>query len=104
MFARDKRIGPYTYVYLVENVREEGRTKQRMQCRSPSPCGRSECASAPAGRSRRRSPNLTRNIIPPYWGHERADARVPVGEDKGSLRGRPPPQPDDERRRGGPKN
>src|SRR5712672_1262494 len=28
MFARDKRIGPYTYVYLVENVREEGRTKQ----------------------------------------------------------------------------
>jgi len=27
MFARDKRIGPYTYVYLVENVREEGRTK-----------------------------------------------------------------------------
>ena len=22
MFARDKRIGPYTYVYLVENVRE----------------------------------------------------------------------------------
>ena len=30
MFARDKRIGPYTYVYLVENVREEGRTKQRI--------------------------------------------------------------------------
>ena len=30
MFARDKRIGPYTYVYLVENVREEGRTKQRL--------------------------------------------------------------------------
>src|ERR1700732_4753119 len=29
-FARDKRIGPYTYVYLVENVREEGRTKQRI--------------------------------------------------------------------------
>ena len=26
----DKRIGPYTYVYLVENVREEGRTKQRI--------------------------------------------------------------------------
>jgi Transposase DDE domain len=30
VFARDKRIGPYTYVYLVENVREEGRTKQRI--------------------------------------------------------------------------
>ena len=30
MFARDKRIGPYTCVYLVENVREEGRTKQRI--------------------------------------------------------------------------
>src|SRR6202165_2013698 len=30
MFARDKRIGPYTYVYLVENVRGEGRTKQRI--------------------------------------------------------------------------
>src|SRR5271169_675488 len=30
MFARDKRIGPYSYVYLVENVREEGRTKQRI--------------------------------------------------------------------------
>ena len=29
-FARDKRIGPYTYVYLVENVRENGRTKQRI--------------------------------------------------------------------------
>jgi hypothetical protein len=30
MFVRDKRIGPYTYVYLVENVREGGRTKQRI--------------------------------------------------------------------------
>src|SRR3974390_1370825 len=30
MFARDKRIGPYTYVYLVENVRENGRPKQRI--------------------------------------------------------------------------
>jgi hypothetical protein len=30
MFARDKRIGSYTYVYLVENVRENGRTKQRI--------------------------------------------------------------------------
>src|SRR6266481_4365013 len=30
MFARDKRIGPYTYVYLVENVREKGHTKQRI--------------------------------------------------------------------------
>ena len=30
MFLHDKRIGPYSYVYLVENVREEGRTKQRI--------------------------------------------------------------------------
>ena len=30
MFARDKRIGPYSYVYLIENVRENGRTKQRI--------------------------------------------------------------------------
>ena len=30
MFAREKRIGPYTYVHLVENVREAGRTKQRI--------------------------------------------------------------------------
>src|SRR6266566_868829 len=30
MFARDKRIGPYTYVYLVENIREGGRAKQRI--------------------------------------------------------------------------
>jgi hypothetical protein len=30
MFARDKRISPYSYVYLIENVRENGRTKQRI--------------------------------------------------------------------------
>jgi len=30
MFVRDKRIGRYTYVYLVENVREGGGTKQRI--------------------------------------------------------------------------
>ena len=30
MFVREKRIGPYTYVYLVETVREGGRTKQRI--------------------------------------------------------------------------
>ena len=30
MFVRDKRIDRYTYVYLVENVREGGRTKQRI--------------------------------------------------------------------------
>jgi hypothetical protein len=30
MFVRDKRIGRYTYIYLVENVREGGRTKQRI--------------------------------------------------------------------------
>jgi hypothetical protein len=28
--TRGKRIGPYTYIYLVENVRENGRTKQRI--------------------------------------------------------------------------
>src|SRR5215471_4606201 len=30
MFAREKRIGPYSYLYLVESVRENGRTKQRI--------------------------------------------------------------------------
>ena len=30
MFVRKKRIGPYTYVYLVETVREDGRVKQRI--------------------------------------------------------------------------
>src|ERR1700751_4287434 len=30
MFVREKRIGPYTYVYLVESVCEDGTTKQRI--------------------------------------------------------------------------
>src|SRR5271155_2881464 len=30
MFVRDKRIGRYVYVYLVETVREDGRVKQRI--------------------------------------------------------------------------
>jgi hypothetical protein len=30
MFGRQKRIGRDTYVYLVETVREDGRTKQRI--------------------------------------------------------------------------
>lgn len=30
MFVREKRIKGYTYLYLVETVREEGRTKQRI--------------------------------------------------------------------------
>jgi hypothetical protein len=30
MFVREKCIGPYTYVYLVETVRENGKTKQRI--------------------------------------------------------------------------
>jgi hypothetical protein len=30
MFVREKRIGPYTYVYLVETVREDGRVRQRI--------------------------------------------------------------------------
>ena len=30
MFVREKLIGPYRYVYLVESVREGGRTKQRI--------------------------------------------------------------------------
>ena len=30
MFIREKRIGRYTYVYLVETVREDGRIKQRI--------------------------------------------------------------------------
>ena len=30
MFVREKQIGPYRYLYLVESVREGGRTKQRI--------------------------------------------------------------------------
>jgi hypothetical protein len=30
MFVREKPIGPYRYVYLVESVRENGRTRQRI--------------------------------------------------------------------------
>ena len=30
MFVREKRIGAYTYIYLVETIREGGRTKQRI--------------------------------------------------------------------------
>jgi hypothetical protein len=30
MFVREKRIGPYTYVCLVETVRDDGRVKQRI--------------------------------------------------------------------------
>jgi hypothetical protein len=30
MFVREKRIGRYTYVYLVETVREDGKIKQRI--------------------------------------------------------------------------
>lgn len=30
MFVREKRIGPYTYVYLVETVRQDGHVKQRI--------------------------------------------------------------------------
>ena len=30
MFLREKRIGAYAYVYLVESVREDGKTKQRI--------------------------------------------------------------------------
>ena len=30
VFVREKRIGAYTYVYLVEAVREDGKPKQRI--------------------------------------------------------------------------
>src|SRR3954454_5348127 len=30
MFVREKRIGPHTYIYLVETVREDGHVKQRI--------------------------------------------------------------------------
>ena len=30
MFVREKRIGRYRYIYLVESVRENGKTKQRI--------------------------------------------------------------------------
>jgi hypothetical protein len=30
MFVREKRIGAYSYLYFVETVRENGKTKQRI--------------------------------------------------------------------------
>jgi hypothetical protein len=39
MFARDKRIGPYTYVYLVENVREVGSHLGEMCANRTPPAG-----------------------------------------------------------------
>ena len=30
MFVREKRIGPYTYVYLVETARDQGKVRQRI--------------------------------------------------------------------------
>jgi len=30
MFVREKKIGAYSYLYLVESVREQGRVKQRV--------------------------------------------------------------------------
>ena len=30
MFVREKRIGAYSYLYLVETVRENGKTRQRI--------------------------------------------------------------------------
>ena len=30
MFVREKKIGAYSYLYLVESVREAGRVKQRV--------------------------------------------------------------------------
>jgi len=30
MFVREKRIGPYSYLYLVESVREDGKNRQRI--------------------------------------------------------------------------
>ena len=42
MFVREKRIGAYTYVYLVETVREDGKTKQRIICN----LGRKEVVAA----------------------------------------------------------
>jgi hypothetical protein len=30
LFVREKRIGAYSYLYLVETVRENGRTQQRI--------------------------------------------------------------------------
>jgi len=32
MFVREKRVGAYSYLYLVETVRENGKTKQRIIC------------------------------------------------------------------------
>jgi hypothetical protein len=53
MFAREKRIGPYTYIYLVENVREAGRSRQRIIANR----GRKEGVNARGGLDR-----LTRSL------------------------------------------
>lgn len=48
MFVREKRIGPYTYVYLVETVREGARTRQRIVAN----LGRKEMVAARGGLDR----------------------------------------------------
>jgi hypothetical protein len=66
MFVREKPIGPYRYVYLVESVRENGRTKQRII----KNLGRKEQVEAASGaissvvtlpRPRRTPPSATRS-------------------------------------------
>jgi hypothetical protein len=72
MFARDKPIGPYTYVYLVENVREDGRSKQRIIAN----LGRKEVVSA---RRPRPAGALTRPLGAALDGALRARWRGPAG-------------------------
>ena len=36
MFVREKRIGSYSYLYLVETVRENGKTKRKRHQRPTS--------------------------------------------------------------------
>jgi hypothetical protein len=53
MFVREKRINGYTYLYLVENVREDGRAKQRIiKQRIIKNLGRKEAVVASGGLER----------------------------------------------------
>ena len=65
MFVREKQIGPYRYVYLVESVREGGRTKQRII----KNLGRKEQVEARGARSRSRPEAIStvRRVRPPGW-------------------------------------
>ena len=56
MFVRERRIGAYRYLYLVETVREDGKTKQRI-IRN---LGRKEAVEASDGRG---AQGTTHNVV-----------------------------------------